>query len=113
MSSGGGFGSSSDKSGSAPGFVDPFSMGILSQNTGLAMEAMGNRYSQLGLAAPGGGAGTAEQMDLGQLPSLVGGIPGMSAATLGQMQTNALTTPTGGSAGSGTGSKGGIGNLFG
>lgn len=120
---GSGFGSGAGgaKSGSAPGFVDPFSQGLLAQNTGLAEQAMHNRYQQLGLGVPSGsapqaasqggnlsygGAGTAEQMDLGMLPSLTGGIPGMSAATLGQMQTNALSNATG----SGTG-KGGFGNL--
>jgi len=109
VAGGGGFGSTDNKTGSAPGFVDPFSMGILQQNTGNAMQAMHNRFAQLGLGVPDGspsaaaasgtslhstGPGTAEQMDLGQMPSLTGGIPGMAMATLGEMQTNALNQPT-------------------
>ena len=110
--------------GAAPGYVDPFSMGGLQQATGSAMEAMHNRYSQLGLGVPSGspqsaaasggnlsyaGAGTAEQMDLGQLPSLVGGIPAQAEATLGQMQNAALNQGSGG--GSGGGKGGGLGGL--
>jgi hypothetical protein len=125
MSSPGFGGGKSALGGIAPGTVDPFSSGLLAQNTGEAMQAMHNRYAQLGLGAPSGsaqgaaaggtslssaGPGTAEQMDLGQLPSLVGGIPGMSMATMGQMQDNALSSPTG------SGSKaaqpfGGLGSL--
>jgi hypothetical protein len=111
----------------APGTVDPFSQGLLQQNTGMAMTAMDNRYrQQLGLGIPGGhasqaaasgtslpnvGMGTPEQMDLGMIPSLVGGIPAMSEATLGQMQTNALSSAAGGGGGKGGGGLGGLGSL--
>lgn len=94
----------------SPGTVDPFSLGMLGQNTGLSELAMHNRYQQLGLGQPSGGSpqgaaasgsnlqyggpGTAEQMDTGALPSLVGGIPGMAGAALGQMETTALSQPT-------------------
>lgn len=122
----GGFGSGTNIFGNtAPGTVDPFSFGALSFGTTNAMDAMHNRYTQLGLGTPSGGSpasaaasggnlsyggpGTAEQMDLGQLPSLVGGIPGMAAGALGEEQTNALNQPSGGSGGGGKG--GGLGGL--
>ena len=133
--SGGGFGSGTNKFGNtAPGSVDAFSLGNLSFLGGQAEQAMGNRYQQLGLGIPSGGTGggpggpavqaaksgtnlqfgspgTAEQMDLGSLPSLVGGIPGMMEATLGQMQNNALNVSSPGSSGGGKG--GGLGGLGG
>lgn len=107
-----------------PGFVDQFSQGALGSAAGNAMQAMHNRYTQLGLGVPSGspqsaaasgsnlsyaGPGTAEQMDLGQLPSLVGGIPAMAEATLGQMQNAALNQGSGGGGGKGGG--GGLGGL--
>jgi hypothetical protein len=109
-----------------PGFVDPFSLGVLGQQTGIAEQAMHNRYSQLGLGVPSGspqdaakggtnlqstGPGTAEQMDLGQLPSQVGGIPAMAEATLGQMQTNALNQPSGVNKLGGLGGLGALGGI--
>ena len=111
--------------GPAPGTVDPFSLGQLATQTQKGMTAMGNRYDQLGVKAPGGspqttaasggnmpsaGTSTPEAMDLGAAPSMTGGIPGMAGATLGQMQTNAMTSPTG------SGGKTGadiFGNIFG
>jgi hypothetical protein len=115
-------------SGPAPGTVDPFSTGLLAQNTGLAEMAMQNRYQQLGLGVPSGspqqaaaghtslqnaGAGTAEQMDMGELPSLTGGIPGMAQATLGQMETQALNQPSGSGSSKGGSPLGGLGALGG
>lgn len=94
-----------------PGFVDEFSQGVLGEATGFASQAMANRYNQLGIGVPGAspqsaaashtnlssvGPGTAQRMDLGGLPSLVGGIPGMAEATMGQMQ-NAALNPVAGS----------------
>jgi len=132
---GGGFGSGTNAKGNtAPGSVDPFSMGILQQNTGLAEEAMHNRYTQLGLGVPAqgqsggphgaaaqaaasgsnlsyGSPGIPEQMDIGTMPSLVGGIQGMAEATLGQMQNNALNQPSGGGGKGGGG--GGLGSIAG
>jgi hypothetical protein len=89
-----------------PGQVDPFSLAALSAATGNAQTAMHNRYAQLGLGVPSGGSpqsagssgtnlsyggpGTAEQMDIGSMPSLTGGIAGMSEAALGEMENNSL-----------------------
>jgi hypothetical protein len=112
-----------------PGFVDEFSTGALGSATGSAETAMANRGTQLGLGTPAGpnaaqgasasggnlpfgGFNTPMQMDLGQLPSLVGGIPGMSAATLGQMQNAALNQPIS-NAGGKSGSGGGLAGLLG
>lgn len=92
--------------GQQPGYVDPFSLGVLAQNTQNAEQAVHNRYAQLGLSGgigPGAAAGAAqsgqnlqyqmpglpERMDIGTAPSQVGGVLGESAATLGQMETNA------------------------
>jgi hypothetical protein len=132
---GGGFGSGTNKLGNtAPGTVDPFSQALLAQNTGFAEQAMHNRYQQLGLGVPSGGTGAGphgaaaqaaaggtslqygspgipEQMDIGSMPSLVGGIQGMSEATLGQMQNNALSAGGGGGGGKGGGGLGGLGSL--
>ena len=125
----GGFGSGTNIFGNtAPGTVDTFSAGVLSQNTGSAIEAMQNRYSQLGLSGnpqggtpqsaaasgtslqSGGAPTTAEAMDIGTLPSLTGGIEGMAEATMGQMQNNALNKSSGGGGGKGGGG-GGLGGL--
>jgi len=76
----GGFGSSG-----APGFVDPFSMNAVGMGAGASMAAMANRYNQLGL-----GGSTAEAMDLGQAPSVTGGIPAQFQAVLGELQNSSL-----------------------
>jgi hypothetical protein len=61
---------------------------------------MQNRYNQLGL-----GGSTAEAMDLGQAPSLTGGIPAEFEAVMGQLQNAALNNPSGGSGGGKGGGK--------
>jgi len=101
----GGFGS-----GGAPGHLSPFDTGVANLAAGQSVQAMTNRYNQLGLGGPapsfgsGGGtvtnAGTAEAMDIGAAPSYTGGIPEQFQALTGEMQNNALNTP--GSAGKGT-----------
>lgn len=98
------------------GYVDPFSLAALSNATHSASQNVSQRYSDLGLGVPSGnpssaaashtnlhstGPGTAEQMDLGNAPSLTGGVEGASEATFGQMQNNALSL-----AGQPSGSKG-------
>ena len=130
----GGFGSSSSKSGGpGPGFVSPFDQQVVGNALNTSMDAMVNRYAQLGLSgqgatpsSPGGPAGgigvgnigsgmqpnqgaepTAEQMDLGQIPTLTGGLPGEAEAVIGQIQNANLQTSGGG--GSGGGGKGGGG----
>lgn len=128
-----GGGKSGGGSNSAPGFVDPFSLGALQTATANSEQMMHNRYRQLGLGVPAqgtqggpggtaaqaaasgqsltyGSPGTPEKMDLGMMPSLTGGIPGMALATLGQMETNALSQSSGGGGG-GKGGGGGLGGL--
>lgn len=59
-----------------------------------------------------GAGSTAEQMDLGNMPSLVGGIPAEIQAGLGEVQTQDLSmTSTAGQGGGGKG--GGAGSLLG
>jgi hypothetical protein len=109
-------------SGGSVGQPDQFSLDALANATNNATQAMHNRYVQLGLGVPSGGSpqsaassggnlsyggpGTAEQMDIGSMPSLTGGIQGMSQATLGQMENNALSMA---GSGGGTSGKGGGG----
>ena len=142
----GGFGSGpgGNKTGTpGPGFVPGWIQNALGQATNLGEQAMTNRYAQLGLSgqgatptSPGGPAGgigvgnigtgalptnpattpTAEQVDLGMIPSLTGGIPGEAMATLGEIQTANLQQPSGSGAsggGKGGGAKGAIGPLIG
>lgn len=128
----------------APGAISPFDRQAAQFGANQSATAMANRYAQLGLSSqgatptspggtPGGtgvgvggganwnansGAGmpTAELMDLGFAPSLVGGIPQQFEAMLGQLQTEdlSLTTPSGsGGGGKGGGGKGGLGALGG
>jgi len=62
-----------------------------------------------GTAGVGGGIGsepTAEQQDLGQIPTLTGGLPGEALATLGEIQ-NANLSQSGGAGGGGGGKGGG------
>lgn len=100
---GGGFGQGpSLLHGTGPGFVDPFSKGAVSEAQGQSLKAMTNRYNQLGL-----GGSTAEAMDLGNAPSLTGGIPAEFQAILGELQNAALQGSGGG--GGGGGGKGGGG----
>ena len=72
------------------GFLSPFDTSAFSQGQGQSLQAMANRYNQLGMAAPGGGMSTPEQMDLGIAPSMTGGIPAEFQAGLGQVQTQDL-----------------------
>ena len=83
----GSFGSSG-----APGNLTPFDVGAAGGAAGLSLDAIKNRYNQLGL-----GGSTAENMDIGALPSDTSGLVGQYGALLGQMQTNALATAPGGS----------------
>jgi hypothetical protein len=135
----GGFGSSSSKTGGpAPGFVSPFDQQAVFNALNLGSDAMAHRYAQLGLSAqgatptsPGGPAGgiganapagtmpqqamepTAEQMDLGQIPTLTGGLPGEALATLGEIQNANLSQSGGAGGGSGGGKGGGAGSAAG
>ena len=133
-----------------PGHVSPFDMHAVDLGQGASMQAMTNRYAQLGLSgtgatphSPGGPAGgigvaniganitgpegpgvqpdpnqepTAEKMDLGQAPSLSGGIPAQFEALMGMIQNANLANASmsgggggGGGKGGGGGGKGGIG----
>jgi hypothetical protein len=69
----------------APGFVDPFALNAIGLGAGLSQQTMQNRYEQLGMAGS-----TPEQMDLGILPSVSGGIPGQFSSITGQLQNNNL-----------------------
>lgn len=82
---GGGIGASG-----APGSLSPFATGVANQAAGQGVNAMINRYNQLGM-----GGSTPELQDIGQLPSLTGGIPAQGNALIGQLQTNALGSPSG------------------
>lgn len=73
----------------APGFVDPFTTNILGQSEALNATTMTNRYNQLGM-----GGSTPEQMDLGQMPSVTGGIPQQFAGLLGQLQSSSAGIST-------------------
>jgi hypothetical protein len=126
----------------APGTVSPFDQQAVGNALNLNEQAMTNRYAQLGLSSAGatptspggpaggigvgnigkgllppqGGAGTptAEQQDLGMLPSLTGGLPGEAEATLGLIQNANLQQPqSSGGGGKGGGGKGGIGQIAG
>lgn len=150
MGGGGGGGGFGDFG--SPGFVSPFDMHAVNAGRGASMQAMTNRYAQLGLSgqgatptSPGGPAGgigvaniganitgpegpgvqpnqaaepTAEQMDLGQIPSLGGGIPAQFEAVLGMIQNanlaNASQSGGGGSGGGkgGGGKGGGMGSML-
>jgi|SRR5262245_10807290 len=87
---GGTFGSFGESG--APGFVDPFALGAVGQGAGTSIQAMTNRYNQLGL-----GGSTMEKMDLGQAPSVTGGIPAEFAALVGELQNSALRNAPSGS----------------
>jgi hypothetical protein len=71
------------------GFLSPFDTGAFSSGQGTSMQAMANRYNQLGM--PGS---TPEAMDLGVAPSLTGGIPAEFQAGLGQTQSQDLSQTT-------------------
>lgn len=73
----------------APGFVDPFALGQVGLGAGQSVQAMQNRYNQLGM-----GGSTPNQMDLGNLPSVSGGIEGQFRGLIGELQ-NAGLTPSG------------------
>ena len=76
----------------APGFVDPFAMSAVGQGKGTSLQAMSNRYNQLGL-----GGSTMQAMDMGAAPSVTGGIPAQFAALVGELQNSALRQAPGGS----------------
>jgi hypothetical protein len=123
----------------APGALSPFDTQAAQMGANQSMTGMANRYAQLGLSSqgatptsPGGPAGgvgvggganfnnnngagmpTAELMDLGMAPSLVGGIPAEFEAMLGQLQTQDLaqTSQMANSGGGKGGGKGGAGGL--
>ena len=75
----------------APGFVDPFSMAAVGQGKGASMQAMTNRYNQLGM-----GGSTPEAMDLGAAPSVTGGIPAQFSALIGELQNSSASNAPGG-----------------
>lgn len=103
----GGFGSRGNFfTGPAPGFVSPFAGGQVQESLGQSLQAMTNRYNQLGL-----GGSTAEQMDLGQAPSVTGGIPAEFQAILGELQNANLSQSSGGGGGGGKGGGGKGGGL--
>lgn len=88
--------SSSIPVGGVPGQLTPFDIGASTTGLGQSLEAMTNRYGQLGLGgnnatptSPGsfGLGSTAMGMDLGALPSVTGGIPAEFTAEQGQAQT--------------------------
>jgi hypothetical protein len=95
----GSFGSSG-----APGFVPPAAASAVGAGAGTSIEAMQNRYKQLGLAdqgatptSPGGtGPTTAELMDIGALPSVTGGIPAEFQAVMGELQNASASQMQGG-----------------
>ena len=106
----------------APGFLSPFDTGQAQQGVGTSLQAMTNRYQQLGLGQQGAtptspgafGAGpTGYQMDIGQLPSLTGGIPEEFQAVLGQLQTANLNNQSGGGKSGGKSALGGLTPLLG
>jgi hypothetical protein len=94
-----------------PGFVDQFSTGLLGGAASQSGQALVNRYNQLGLSGnpqggtpqsaaaggtsltSGGQPSTALGMDLGQIPSLTGGLSGLFEAGLGEMQNASLNQP--------------------
>ena len=76
----GGFGGSGQA-----GFLSPLDTAAFSGGQGTSLQAMANRYNQLGMAGS-----TPEAMDLGAAPSMVGGIPAQFQAGLGQVQTQDL-----------------------
>lgn len=76
----GGFGSSG-----APGFVPPTASSLIGAGAGTSMQAMANRYNQLGM-----GGSTPEAMDLGAAPSVTGGIPAQFASVLGELTNTSL-----------------------
>jgi hypothetical protein len=128
-----GLGASFGSAPGVPGFVDQFSTGLLGGAASQAGESLVNRYNQLGLSGnpqggtpqsaaaggtslqSGGQPSTALGMDLGQIPSLTGGLSGLFEAGLGQMQNASLNQPlnttgknTAAGALSGLGSLGGL-----
>jgi hypothetical protein len=107
-------------SGPGPGFIQPFAENLFGQGQREAETAMTDTYQQLGLGETGasatrkgvqtspgsfGAGSTAMRMDLGQLPSLTGGIPEEFKAGLGEVQNAAIQSS--GSGGGGGGGKGG------
>lgn len=124
-----GMGGGGGGGGGGIGMPDLFSLGMLGGATQQADQAMTARYNQLGLSGnpqggspqsaakagtslqPGGQPTTALSMDLGNTPSLAGGISGMEQAVLGQLENMALQSSGGGGGGgsSGGGGKGGGG----
>jgi len=103
----GNFGSSG-----APGFVDPFALNAVGAGAGTSLQAMANRYAQLGL-----GGSTAQAMDLGGAPSITGGIPAEFLALTGELQNSSVRNAPSGAGRQNTASQvgsllGGLGGLF-
>lgn len=102
----GGFGNFGESG--APGFVDPFSLAAVGQGKGQSLQAMTNRYNQLGM-----GGSTPEAMDLGAAPSVTGGIPAQFAALIGELQnSSASNAPAGSGQQSGLSQVGSLLNVF-
>lgn len=81
MGGGGTFGNFGESG--APGFVDPFTENLVGAGLGQSLTQMTNRYNQLGM-----GGSTPEAMDLGQMPSVTGGMPQQFKALQGQLQNS-------------------------
>ena len=89
-------GSVGNAAGGFPGLLSQFDLSAAEQALAQSAGTIPARYQQLGLGQTGatptdpgsfGAGGTAMQMDLGELPSLTGGLAGESQAALGQLQT--------------------------
>lgn len=79
--------SSSGAAGGFPGLISQFDLSAFNAGLPAAETAMTNRYNQLGM-----GGSTPEAMDLGQSPSLTGGIPAEFQAGAGQLQSADIGT---------------------
>jgi len=98
--------------------VGPFPSGFTGSPTNFP-GASGSMPTSFGPGTPfnatsGGGETTAEAMDLGQIPTLTGGLPGEAAATIGEIQNANLQTQSGNrgsGGGKGGGGKGGLGAI--
>jgi hypothetical protein len=79
--SAGGLGGGGGGGGKGGGDVSGFDQAAVNAALGTNIEAITNRYNQLGL-----GGSTMEQQDIGNIPSESGGAKGQADALLGQIQ---------------------------
>jgi hypothetical protein len=75
----------------APGFVNDFAQLAVNQGQIAATDITKNRYEQLGM-----GGSTPEQMDLGHMPSVTGGIPEQFKGLMGELQNTSAGISTAG-----------------